>query len=559
MVRQSQWEEVMRKIAAASAALLALVFGLVTWTVVAQNRDRSAEDAPVRASLIIRHVVQEGENLTTDDGRYGPGGIMQHYLGRHRSGDIGRLRAYDGNRRVIWVARCDWPEEVPDEERTPLQDCPDAYARYSIRRSVGRVIEIPMRWIPSQRLAELTRTTPGIARDMRRIAAAMNAPGITPAGEDSSMVNEDPIVDAPVASAAVVEVDTDTAPDAGAIAASDTEYNPDAGVVLAGGTGGTGGTGTGGGEDVPSDNTGFTTILQGIAITVAAIAGLLLLIAFGWILWELTPPATKALRRRWTAYKRLQRQKAIRAQMPVDPNDNPEMVRRARDGYRDGNIALMAENTTLQQQVTDTKVADAARKDIERVLNQVGAQLHPSPAATQRIEELEQELTAAREEVASIGRSSVVEINDLATERQETVSSLEKRIADLEQANADLAQSIASGGRPAREDADDELANEETQIIHVDQVQGTPSIEPLAGSETSPGVGLAEVAGAPRGVAAPTPVRSTVGYEAMGRGDATVEVVVPRPDKVPSAPNAPPETDARSARQKRRDKRRGTP
>lgn len=637
----------MRKIAAASAALLALVFGLVTWTVVAQNRDRSAEHAPVRASLVIRHVVQEGENLTTDDGRYGPGGIMQHYLGRHRSGDIGRLRAYDGNRRAIWITRCEWPENFPEEERTPLQDCPDAYARYSIRRSAGRVIEIPMRWIPTARLAELTRTTPGIARDMRRIALSMNAPGTTVVSGDPGMANEDPTVDAPVASAAVAEVDMGTAPDAGV----DAGNSSDAGVVLAGGTGGTGGAdaGTGGGEDTPNDDAWFTTTLQWMGITVAALAGLMLLISLGLMIRQLTPSEIAAIKkellllwiatkRRWTANEASGYNWILGARIPVDPNDNPEMLRKARDGYRDGNIALTAENATLQQQIIDakkitdgTKVADDAHTDIERVLKQVGAQLGtpyveaepaetygkrsreamlnhakqvatviqkvalatgkssadykgivaelqkvvvgiikapamppPPPDATKRIEELEQALAAAREEVSSIGRSSIVEINELATERTQTVSTLERRIAELEQANADLAQSIASGGRPAREDADDELASEETQIVQRDHIQGTPSIEPLAGSETSPGVGLAEVAGAPRNVTAPTMVRSTVGYDAMRpREDATTEVAIPRPDKVPVVDedplNAPPETDTRSARQKRKDKRRGTP
>lgn len=340
----------MRKIAAASAALLALVFGLVTWTVVAQNRDRSAEGAPVRASLVIRHVVQEGENLTTDDGRYGPGGIMQHYLGRRRSGDIGRLRAYDGNRRVIWVTRCEWPEDVPDEERTTLQECPDAYARYSIRRSVGRVIEIPLRWIPTPRLAELTRRTPGIARDMRRIAAVMNAPGTTMVSGDSGMANEDPVVDAPVASAAGTE--PEGIPDAGVeIVAADVR---DAGALLASGTGSTGG--SGGTEHVGGEGGEVEASVMPLAWGVSG-WGLAALLLLGCIVLVST--------------RRVEYVSVAAKEKPFDPETDPrtKKIRDDREEYRIANEGLEREKQTALTELTtarDERTAANRLKDDEQ-------------------------------------------------------------------------------------------------------------------------------------------------------------------------------------------------
>lgn len=204
----------MKKRDAVVAALLALACGLVILNVGAQQR-RAADSGPVRASVTIHHTIREGEYLTSDDGLEGPGGIMQHYFGRLRTGDIARLRAYNGNVRVIRVAQCTWPEEVPLEDRTPLQECPSAYAKYSIRRAVGRTIEIPVRWIPSRRLAELPASAPGIARDMRRIAAAMALSGSALPEEDSGTEGDDPAAPAPAvpANASVIPAPPSAVPD----------------------------------------------------------------------------------------------------------------------------------------------------------------------------------------------------------------------------------------------------------------------------------------------------------------------------------------------------------
>ncbi|TAK04924.1 hypothetical protein EPO33_02910 [Patescibacteria group bacterium] len=362
----------MRKIAAALAALLVLILGLVTSTAAAQD-DRRAEGASVRASLVIRHVVQEGENLTTDDGLYGPGGIMQHYFGRHRRGDIARLRAYDGNFRAIRVARCDWPDEIPVEERTALQECPNAYATYTIRRAVGRTIEIPMRWVPSRRLAELLGVTPGVARDMRRIAASMVLPPGSGADDaDDDMNGEDPLVDA--STGAVAGTEPEGAPDAGTERLA--EDNRDAGSPLAGGTGGTGGTDGHehvGGGDAPSGSNGF---LEGVAVVGSmfmACLCLFLLIAVWRMLWELVPMLAKDLWRMWRAFRRLLRIRANRARKPYDPETDPRTgkIRQQRDAYRQANhdlelekaAALTRAGTAENERETARREKDAEQRD----------------------------------------------------------------------------------------------------------------------------------------------------------------------------------------------------
>lgn len=582
----------MRKIVAALAAFLVLVFGLVTSTTAAQDRIRRAEGASVRASLVIRHVVQEGENLTTDDGLYGEGGIMQHYFGRHRSGDIARLRGYDGNRRAIRVARCDWPEDVPVEERTTLQDCPDAYARYTIRRSVGMVVEVPLRWVPTRRLAEILDVTPGAVRDMRRIALAVHTPESAPVDEDPGMAAEDPLGDAPT----VTLAGTGISPDAGTdMVFTGTELSePDAGLAIAavpgivpdsphGGAGGTGGTEGGSPDDESSDGSDGNVVTANLLSPTGGGIGWSLVLLLGLV------QGGAALRRRKA--KRTEREDDERKNNPplLDTDHDPEKLRRARDSYRAGVTALTAEKKAAEDKTIEVankaadevKAADDARKEVEHVLKQIGAQLgapdvaaepaethpkrireavleqakqvatviqkvalatgkkstdhkgivselqkvvtglmavpatEPTPAA-KRVEELERE-KAELEETLRMARATLDNALTNVGIRDAEIVELKERIAELETANEDLARSIVTGGRDAL-DADEDLPGEGTQ----------------------PGVGLAEVEGAPQGAPPKAKPRTTIGYQEMrARGDQTDQVTVPRSPKVPEVDDGP--------------------
>lgn len=394
----------MRKIVAALAALLALFCGLVTSTAAAQD-DRRAAGASVRASLVVRHVVSAGENLTSDDGLYGPGGIMQHYFGRHRSGDIARLRAYDGNRRAIRVARCDWPEDVPREERTALQECPDAYARYTIRRSVGMVIQIPLRWVPTRRLADVMDVTPGTVRDMRRIAAGITVPEGALPDADASMAADDPLADAPVVAAAETDADAESdadAPDMDFTVRPGTAGTdpPDAGTVVAalpgiipdpptGGSEGGGGSGTGTGTG--SDTGGGNAVTAALLSRTGGGIGwsLFLLLGLGYVV-----QGGFAWRRRRTNARAEQER---RSNPPtLIPDDNIVLVRKSRDSYRDANMVLEAEKADLERKfieannraAAETKAADDARKDVERALKAIAVDLHAPDVAAEPAETL---------------------------------------------------------------------------------------------------------------------------------------------------------------------------
>ncbi len=174
--------KVHRLFRAAIAAILGLTIGTIAFGAAAGAQDRRPHaDKPVRASMYIRHLVQEGETLVRNDGIGGRGGIIQFYFGRRSVGDIVRLRHVGQNYRVIKQFCRTW--SAPTDGAAPVCD----EMRYSIRRSVGKVIEVPISMIPHARYAEIMAYSPTIARQMQGIAAnAAPGGGTATAGNDAT-------------------------------------------------------------------------------------------------------------------------------------------------------------------------------------------------------------------------------------------------------------------------------------------------------------------------------------------------------------------------------------
>ncbi len=492
---------------AALAALLMVLFG---GTAAAQDREepRRSRARSGFSGVYFTHTVREDENLTTDDAYDGAGGLIQHYFGHRRDGLIGELRRYDTNWRTIreW---CRWPEGTPRTART--EECPQEHLRYSIRRSVGRTIFIPLSLIEREarrdRSPEMRDLTPEerVTRRLRQLAESdrsfrrqLETLGTAHAAyvAAGSVEAPEPAVVARAPGADEEEADgADAAAEAAADAAAEAEHREllaarerilqledenrelraAAGGHAGGGSaGGTPSPGGGGGGPGAGDGTGAGDRLLTAAAAMMAFAadvGLILLCVFLlWLLVKLAFEAIRWFRTKWQE-KRIALLEAERDRLQADlETRTADLAKSTRD--------LASAQQTVEEERTLAGTFAAKAKELEerlaerpeRVVRVGGGGVSAVEAGLRAVGS---KLLAPKPDAATIEKRAV-EVMDVVAQAASAFGTKPGDIPALKKAVEDYARHRTQGDAPSDE-KDQAVARLKQRIANIEDGTDVPT------------------------------------------------------------------------------------